>query len=80
MKTAISIPDNIFKNADVLAHELGISRSELYSKAIEKFIKEREDDIVTVKLNEIYNYENNPLDDELNKMQFNSLKLDNNEW
>jgi len=39
MKTAISIPDQIFQQAEFLANELGMSRSELYSKAIEAFIK-----------------------------------------
>ena len=80
MKTAISIPDNIFKNAEFLAHQLGITRSELYSKAIAEFVKERGKDIITEKLNEIYNYEKNSLDDKLSEMQFKSIKLDNNEW
>jgi metal-responsive CopG/Arc/MetJ family transcriptional regulator len=80
MKTAISIPDQIFKQADILANELGISRSELYSKAIEEFIKERDDEVITEKLNEVYNSENNSLSKDLNKMQFDSIKMSKNEW
>jgi metal-responsive CopG/Arc/MetJ family transcriptional regulator len=38
MKTAISIPDQVFKSAEVLASRLGISRSELYAKAIEAYV------------------------------------------
>lgn len=34
MKTAISIPDKVFRSADALARRLGISRSELYTTAI----------------------------------------------
>jgi metal-responsive CopG/Arc/MetJ family transcriptional regulator len=80
MKTAISIPDQIFNQADILANELGISRSELYSKAIEEFIKERDDEVITEKLNEVYNSENNSLSKDLNKMQFDSIKMSKNEW
>jgi hypothetical protein len=31
MKTAISLPDSVFAEAEALAQQLGLSRSELYS-------------------------------------------------
>jgi len=34
MKTAISIPDELFRRADELARKLGKSRSELYREAV----------------------------------------------
>jgi len=34
MKTAISLPDPVFRSAEQLAARLGISRSELYCRAI----------------------------------------------
>ena len=34
MKTAISIPDALFHLAEKFAHERGLSRSELYTKAL----------------------------------------------
>lgn len=37
-KTAISIPDELFKEADRAAKRLGISRSELYAKALGEFL------------------------------------------
>lgn len=40
MKTAISLPDTIFEQADQLASQLHISRSQLYVIALEKFIKD----------------------------------------
>jgi metal-responsive CopG/Arc/MetJ family transcriptional regulator len=40
MKTAISLPDKIFHQAEQLAREQGMSRSELYKKAIEKYLEE----------------------------------------
>src|SRR5689334_20092234 len=37
MKTAISIPDRVFTQADRLAKRLGLTRSELYARAVERF-------------------------------------------
>jgi hypothetical protein len=38
MKTAVSVPDEIFRAAERVAKRLGISRSELYSRALETFL------------------------------------------
>ena len=38
MKTAISIPDPIFRRAEQAARRLKVSRSELYRRALESFI------------------------------------------
>ncbi len=35
MKTAISIPDDVFTSADRLAKQLRMSRSELYVRAVQ---------------------------------------------
>jgi metal-responsive CopG/Arc/MetJ family transcriptional regulator len=40
LKTAISIPDNLFEAADKVARRLGISRSELYQRAIARFLEQ----------------------------------------
>ncbi len=80
MKTAISIPDQILQQAEFLANELGMSRSELYLKAIEEFIREREEGMITEKLNGIYSLQNNSLDDVLNEIQLESIKTSNDEW
>lgn len=53
MKTAISIPDDLFAEADRLAHELGTSRSQLYSRAIREFIERHSPDRVTASLNAV---------------------------
>ena len=39
MKTAISIPDSIFEEAERLAQRRGWSRSELYANAVSDFIR-----------------------------------------
>jgi hypothetical protein len=38
MKTAISIPDPVFEEAERLAKSRGLSRSELYTKAITEYL------------------------------------------
>ncbi|MBF6592857.1 MAG: hypothetical protein IVW51_00240 [Thermaceae bacterium] len=39
MKTAISLPDKTFEEGEKLAQQLRISRSELYAKALEEYIR-----------------------------------------
>ena len=57
MKTAISIPDNVYDAAEQLANRLGQSRSELYSKAVSIYIKKHQNVKVTEQLNDIYSCE-----------------------
>ncbi|NEP16572.1 MAG: hypothetical protein F6J97_06645 [Leptolyngbya sp. SIO4C1] len=54
MKTAISLPDWLFKDAESTADRLGVSRSELYSKALETFLQRYNREKTLAKLNEIY--------------------------
>ena len=54
MKTAISIPDDVFEAAEQLARRLGKSRSELYSTAIASYVDQHRQDGVTEQLNEVY--------------------------
>ncbi len=39
MKTAISLPDALFDEAEKVSARLGISRSELYSRALEEHLR-----------------------------------------
>lgn len=54
MKTAISIPDPIFQAAEDMAHNLGVSRSELFSTAIAEHLENNKYHNVTDSLNKIY--------------------------
>ena len=54
MKTAISIPDRVFQSAEKLAARLGVSRSELYAKALAALVEKHSEDVVTAQLNEVY--------------------------
>ncbi|MBI2487372.1 MAG: ribbon-helix-helix domain-containing protein [Deltaproteobacteria bacterium] len=76
MKTAISIPDLIFEAAEELSHRLGISRSELYAKAISIYIKEHSNDGVTETLNKVYTEETSVVDPVIQNLQFSSVPKD----
>jgi len=82
MKTAISIPDKVFKSAETIAYKLGLSRSELYTKAIEEYIKDLNNQLITDKLNEIYSNNQNNDDDfkKIIKIQLKSLRLGKEKW
>ena len=54
MKTAISISDSIFHKADALAKQLGVSRSELYAKAVSEFLARHDSDRVRARLDQVY--------------------------
>ena len=53
MKTAVSIPDELFRKADDLAHRLGKSRSEVYREALADYVSRREPGAVTRALDEL---------------------------
>ncbi len=76
MKTAISIPDSTFKAAEQLAQRLGISRSELYTKAISTYVKEHRSNKITEILNEIYSKEVPLLENVIQSLQLSSLSKD----
>jgi metal-responsive CopG/Arc/MetJ family transcriptional regulator len=54
VKTAISIPDNLFEAAEKLARRLGISRSELYQRAVTDFLQQQGGDVVREALDRVY--------------------------
>ncbi|MGK7946325.1 MAG: hypothetical protein AB4058_17840 [Microcystaceae cyanobacterium] len=76
MQTAISIPDNIFNQAEKLAQTLGISRSELYTQAITAYLKDTQSYQITDQLNQVYAHQNSNLPDEISQMQFSSLTVE----
>ena len=73
MKTAISIPDPIFNEAESLANRLGMSRSELFRRAVEDYLEAHRDDEVREALDAVYGEESSAMDDVLAQMQFASL-------
>ncbi|MEL6470522.1 MAG: hypothetical protein AAFQ74_12405 [Cyanobacteria bacterium J06623_4] len=73
MKTAISLPDPVFEQADALAQQLGMSRSELYTRALQAYLKRYNRDQILLKLNQVYDRESSELDPGMARIQFMSL-------
>jgi predicted transcriptional regulator len=53
MKTAISIPDRVFADGESLARHLKISRSQLYSRALNEYVARHAPDSVTESLDRL---------------------------
>jgi len=74
MKIAISIPDELFGAAERMARRLGLSRSELYQRALAKYLEGLDDDAVTERLDRIYgDQQSGALDPALEAMQRGSI-------
>lgn len=79
MKTAVSIPDGLFESAEGLARRLGMTRSELYAKALREYLREHRGEGITDRLDEVYGAEGEGgLDPVLARLQGRSLPED--EW
>jgi len=75
VKTAISIPDALFREAESLAKKRGVSRSELYATAIAEYVRDERFLGVRERLDAVYgaNPKESELDAELAAMQSQSL-------
>ena len=73
MKTAVSISDPLFQAAESLAKALGMSRSELFSRALEAYIEAHKHDRVREVLDEVYADESSDLGESLARMQWSSI-------
>jgi len=78
MKTAISIPDQVFSRADRFARRRKMTRSALFTLAVDEYIQHHRQDNVTQKLNEVYADEESSLDPLLSKLQ--TLSLPKEDW
>ena len=76
MKTAISIPDDIFQSAEQLAQRMGLSRSELYVQAMKSYLQAHQDEGVTDTLNTIYGEIQAQVDPVISSIQIRSLPKD----
>ena len=52
VKTAISLPDDTFRRVDDAAKRMGVSRSEFFARAAERWLHELDSDDVTDAINE----------------------------
>lgn len=73
VKTAISIPDDLFAQADALAGRLQISRSELYAIAAADYVAKHRDEDIVARLNAVYSDLPSGVDPALRRAQAKSL-------
>jgi metal-responsive CopG/Arc/MetJ family transcriptional regulator len=78
MKTAISIPDQVFSRAEKFARRRKMTRSALFTIAVDEYIQHHRQDDVTQKLNEVYAKWDSSLDPVLNQLQ--ELSLPKEDW
>ena len=64
MKTAISIPDDLFEAVNKLARENKTSRSQIFCSAVEDYLKKTKAVRMLDSLNEVYS-DNEPTDEKL---------------
>ncbi|MBZ5726001.1 MAG: hypothetical protein LAP87_13500 [Acidobacteriia bacterium] len=76
MKTAVSVPDDLFRMAEAAARRLRVSRSQLYATAISEFLNRHQSSAVTQRLNEVYSRRPAKVDTALHRAQLKSLEKD----
>jgi metal-responsive CopG/Arc/MetJ family transcriptional regulator len=74
MKTAISLPDDLFDAAESLATRLGVSRSGLYAAALADYIARYEARRVSERLDAVYSAEASDVDARVERGQRQLLK------
>jgi metal-responsive CopG/Arc/MetJ family transcriptional regulator len=76
MKTAISLPDDLFASADALARRLGLSRSALIATALAEFVAKHRASKVTESLDAVYSTEDSRLDAPTRRAQRTAIRRD----
>ena len=73
MKTAISVPDDVFQTAESFAHERRLTRSALFTRAVEEFLSHHRREGVTERLNRVYEREDSELDVVISRLQTSTI-------
>lgn len=73
MKTAISIPNDVFARVEEFAKRRKMSRSALFTVAVDQYVQHHRADDVTRRLNEIYAREDSSMDPLLERLQSDAL-------
>jgi hypothetical protein len=78
MKMAVSIPDQVFTEAEELSKQLGVSHSELYTTALPQLAAKYPEEETVHRLNEVYETEDSTLDPGFRRAQAAVLRPE--EW
>lgn len=68
-KTAISIDEGIFKKAEELAQQMKVSRSQLFSMALEKYLRDIENKNMLERINAVYEVPDSGDDEYMTRMK-----------
>ena len=74
MKTAISLPDDLFAAVDALARKLGVPRSRLVAEALAEYVAKHRRSRVTEQLDAVYSAEPSLVDEPLRRAQRRAMK------
>ncbi len=78
VKTAISIEQPIFEDVDVLAKDMNVSRSYIFSQAVKEYIQKHKNLALLEKINVAYDdFQEDSL---VEKMQTKHFNVVNNKW
>lgn len=82
VKTAISLPEPLFERADAFARQQKISRSQLFVRAVEEFLRRHESQTLLEALNRVYeDVSPTPEEKEIRRlMQQKQRKMVKGEW
>lgn len=78
MKTAISLPDPLFEQAERLAQRFDLNRSQLYARALQEYLNKYDPDSITAAFNAVYTTESSEIDPILWQLQ--TLSMPEDEW
>jgi len=73
VKTVVCIPDDLLRKAEMAAHRLRISRSQLYAAALAEFLCRQDTEAVTERLNKVYSRRPATVDTLLHRAQLSSF-------
>ncbi len=74
MKVAVSVPDHVFEEAERVAKRLRVSRSRVYSQALQEFVKKHRGESVRESLDAVYNRQSSEVDPVLTHLQARALR------
>jgi hypothetical protein len=76
VKTAVSMPDDLFRLAEAAARRLRVSRSQFYATAISEFLDRQQTNVITDRLNELYSHRPAKVDPAFHRAQLRSIGKD----
>jgi metal-responsive CopG/Arc/MetJ family transcriptional regulator len=74
MKVAVSVPDQVFEEAERVSKRLRVSRSRLYAQALEEFVQKHQKKGVRAALDAVYEAEPSEIEAGLADLQAHALR------